>query len=312
MEIRVDDLQGEAVIALLREHLESMAPTAPAESRHALDLQGLRSPELTFWSVWDGTELAGFGAIKHLTDEHAEIKSMRTASKHLRKGVASALLRHIIQEARDRGYSQVSLETGSMAFFAPARNLYASFGFIPCQPFGDYKPDPNSVFMTMPLDGSAPNSQQVSIVIFPETRVAAISHVGSPSQEHETARKLVAWKLEHRLLDQARYRSYGLHYTDPRTSNPAAHRVDFCLSYDGRVEPNAYGIVEMTIPAMRCAVARDIGSRLNNKAAQYLYNAWLPDSGEQIAAQPLVFHYVNVGPNVKDHEAITDVYLPLK
>ena len=156
MDIRLDDLQGEAVIALLREHLDSMAPTAPAESRHALDLSGLRSPEVTFWSIWDGTELAGFGAIKRLTDEHAEIKSMRTASAHLRKGVASALLRHIIQEAKSRGYSRLSLETGSMAFCASARNLYASFGFSPCGPFGNYRPDPNSVFMTMQLDGLAP------------------------------------------------------------------------------------------------------------------------------------------------------------
>jgi AraC family transcriptional regulator len=153
---------------------------------------------------------------------------------------------------------------------------------------------------------------QVSIVEFPETKVAAVSHVGPPAQEHETVRKLVAWKLERRLLDQARYRSYGLHYTEHRTINPAEHRVDFCLSYDGSVELNAYGVVEMTIPAMRCAMARDVGSRLDNKAAQYLYDEWLPRSGEQIAAQPLVFHYVNVGPNVKEHEAITDVYLPLK
>jgi len=153
---------------------------------------------------------------------------------------------------------------------------------------------------------------QVSIVTFPETKVAAISHVGSPSQEHETARKLIAWKLERRLVDQARYRSYGLHYTDPRTTNPTAYRVDFCLSYDEPIEPNAHGIVEMTIPALRCALARDIGSRLDNKAAQYLYDKWLPSSGEQIAAHPIVFHYVNVGPDVREQEAITDVYLPLK
>ena len=102
----------------------------------------------------------------------------------------------------------------------------------------------------------------VSIVTFPETRVAVISHVGPPSQEHETARKLIAWKLELRLLDQSRYRSYGLHYTDPRSVAPSLHRVDFCLSYDRRVEPNAFGIMETSIPAMRCAVARDVGSRL--------------------------------------------------
>jgi AraC family transcriptional regulator len=153
---------------------------------------------------------------------------------------------------------------------------------------------------------------QVSIVTFPETRVAAISHLGPPWQEHETAGKLIAWKLEHHLLDPTIHRSFGLHYTDPRTVNPAQHRVDFCLAYDGHVEPNAYGIVERTIPAMRCAMARDVGSRLNNRAARYLLDVWLPRSGEELAPQPLVFHYVNVGPNVQKHEAITDVYLPLK
>ena len=121
MEIRVDDLQGPEVIALLREHLDSMEPTAPAESRHALDLKGLRAPEITFWSAWNGAELAGFGAIKHLNVGHAEIKSMRTASGYLRQGVASELLRYLMREAQHRGYSRLSLETGSMEFFAPAR-----------------------------------------------------------------------------------------------------------------------------------------------------------------------------------------------
>jgi AraC family transcriptional regulator len=152
----------------------------------------------------------------------------------------------------------------------------------------------------------------VSIVTFPETKVAGARHVGPPSQEHETARRLVAWKLEHHLLDQARYRSYGLHYTDPKSVRPAEHRVDFCLSYDGFIEPNAHGIVPMTIPAMRCALARDVGFRLDNKAARYLYDEWLPHSGEQLAALPVVFHYVNVGPSVKEQDAITDVYLPLE
>lgn len=153
---------------------------------------------------------------------------------------------------------------------------------------------------------------QVDIVMFPETRVAGISHVGSPATEHDTTRKLIAWKIENRLLDQARYRSYGLHYTDPRTVAPGEHRVDFCLSHEDPVAPNAHGIVDMVIPAMRCARARDIGSRLDNQAARYLYDVWLPASGEQLSGQPLVFHYVNVGPSVQPHEAITDVYLPLK
>ena len=153
---------------------------------------------------------------------------------------------------------------------------------------------------------------QVDIVMFSQTRVACISHRGSPAQEHDTARKLIAWKIENRLLDQARYRSYGLHYTDPRTINPGEYRVDFCLSYEGPVASNSHGIGEMVIPEMRCARARDVGSRLNNKAAQFLYDEWLPQSGEQLSGQPLVFHYVNVGPAVFENEAITDVYLPLK
>jgi AraC family transcriptional regulator len=152
---------------------------------------------------------------------------------------------------------------------------------------------------------------QVSIVTFPETRVAVISHVGSPALEHDTARKLIAWKLEHKLVDPARHRSYGLHYTDPRHVDPALHRVDFCLSFDGPVDPNPQGVVGSVIPAMRCAMARDVGSRLDNQAAKYLYDEWLPRSGERITGGPLLFHYVNVGPNVKAHEAITDVYLPL-
>ena len=152
---------------------------------------------------------------------------------------------------------------------------------------------------------------QVRIVTFPETRVAAVRHVGPPALEHATARRLIAWKLEHRLLDPVRHRSYGLHYTDPRTVDPAGHRVDFCLSIDGLVEPNAQGVVEMLIPAMRCALARDIGSRSDNQAARYLYDEWLPRSGERLAAGLIVFHYVNVGPDVKEPEAITDVYLPL-
>ncbi|WP_457095889.1 GNAT family N-acetyltransferase [Lysobacter sp. P5_B9] len=158
MDIRVDNLESPEVLALLREHLDSIAPTAPAESRHALDLSGLRSPDITFWSIWDGPALAGFGALKHLTESHAEVKSMRTAASHLRQGVASRMLQHIIQEAAARGYSRLSLETGSMAFFEAARRLYIAFGFTPCPPFGSYKADPNSVFMTGQLHELAPNN----------------------------------------------------------------------------------------------------------------------------------------------------------
>lgn len=148
MDIRIDDLQTPEVTELVRDHLASMAPTAPSESRHALDLNGLRSPDITLWGAWDGSQLAGIGALKRLSEVHAEIKSMRTAKRYLRQGVASKLLSHMVLEAQKCGYKQLSLETGSMEYFKPARDLYASFGFAPCSPFGDYVEDPNSAFMT--------------------------------------------------------------------------------------------------------------------------------------------------------------------
>jgi AraC family transcriptional regulator len=150
---------------------------------------------------------------------------------------------------------------------------------------------------------------QVNIVTFPETRVASISHTGSGEQEHETVRKLVAWKLANRLTDPARHRQYGLHYFE---GPQAKYRVDFCLSVDQEIAPNSYGIEPRIIPSQRCAVARDVGSRDNNRAALYLYQDWLPESGESLSSFPVIFHYVNVGPGVKAAEAITDVYLPLK
>jgi len=151
MDIRIDDLRGPEIAALLQEHLRDMYRTSPPESVHALDLEGLRKPEITFWTIWDGDTLAGCGALKALDPQHAEIKSMRTASTHRRQGVATQMLQHILQEAKRRGYTQVSLETGAMDFFLPARTLYASFGFAYCAPFADYVEDPNSVFMTKQL-----------------------------------------------------------------------------------------------------------------------------------------------------------------
>ena len=151
MEVRVDDLSGPQIQALLQEHLRGVAQHSPPESIHALDLDGLRRPEITFWSVWSGGALLGCGALKALDTRHAELKSMRTAALHLRKGVARHLLEHIIGEARRRGYERLSLETGSMAAFEPARRLYASCGFRDCGPFADYVEDPYSVFMTREL-----------------------------------------------------------------------------------------------------------------------------------------------------------------
>lgn len=148
MIIQRDSLTAPEIIALLQEHVRCMEAVSPPESRHVLDLEGLRKPEITFWSVWEGPELAGCGAIKELDEGHGEIKSMRTAERHLRKGVASQMLGHLIEEATQRGYRRLSLETGSMDYFEPARRLYAQFGFVSCGPFGSYREDPNSVFMT--------------------------------------------------------------------------------------------------------------------------------------------------------------------
>ncbi|MGO4274392.1 GNAT family N-acetyltransferase [Paenibacillus sp. TAF58] len=151
MDIKIDDLTGPEVVALIGEHLQHMASLSPPESTHALNLDNLKKPEITFWSGWDQNELAGCGAIKELDSKHGEIKSMRTSSSHLRKGVARQILEHIIKEAKHRGYLRVSLETGSMEAFNPARRMYESFGFQYCKPFADYVEDPNSVFMTKEL-----------------------------------------------------------------------------------------------------------------------------------------------------------------
>ncbi|HLJ54042.1 MAG TPA: GNAT family N-acetyltransferase [Chthonomonadaceae bacterium] len=151
MNIRVDDLSGPEIRSLLQEHLESMASLSPPESVHALPIEELRQPCVTFWTAWEGDELLGCGALKEHSAQHAEIKSMRTASAHLRKGVARRLLGHIIEEARRRSYLRLSLETGSQEAFEPARRLYTAFGFTECDPFAEYVEDPNSVFMTIGL-----------------------------------------------------------------------------------------------------------------------------------------------------------------
>lgn len=151
MEIIVDDLSGSEVQALLREHLRGMHEHSPSESVHALDLDGLRKPEITFWTAWDAGALLGCGALKELDTAHGEIKSMRTAATHLRKGVARTLLAHILAEARRRRYRRVSLETGSGEAFRPAHKLYESFGFSHCGPFDGYIDDSFSLFMTLEL-----------------------------------------------------------------------------------------------------------------------------------------------------------------
>jgi putative acetyltransferase len=151
LEIRIDDLSGSEIAALLREHLENMHELSPPESVHAMDIDRLRSPDVTFWSAWDGGELLGCGALKELDGQTGEVKSMRTLGAHRRKGVASKILDTIIDEAQRRGYDRLKLETGSEPAFAPAQALYERYGFSYCGPFGEYVEDPNSVFMTKEL-----------------------------------------------------------------------------------------------------------------------------------------------------------------
>ena len=148
MQIRLDDLSGPEIRALLEEHLRNMHELSPPESVHALDITKLRQPDVTFWTVWEGSELLGCGALKELSPKHGEIKSMRTVAAPRGKGVARAVVNHIIAEAKRRSYERLSLETGSMKSFEPAQKLYESCGFSYCGPFEGYAEDPNSAFMT--------------------------------------------------------------------------------------------------------------------------------------------------------------------
>lgn len=148
MDIRVGMLTNEDVIALLQDHHQDMLSHSPPESVHALDLKSLEAPDITFWSLWLDHKLAGVAALKEIDIEHGEIKSMRTSTNHLRKGVAGKLLNHIIIQANIRLYKKLSLETGTMNAFLPAQKLYQQFGFKECEPFCNYKEDPYSMFMT--------------------------------------------------------------------------------------------------------------------------------------------------------------------
>lgn len=143
-----DDLSGEAIAALLRFHLAQLGSLTPTESMHAMPIERLRAADVTFWSAWDAEDLAGCGALKELDPAHGEIKSMRAAPEYRGRGVGKAILQHLLTVAKARGYVRLSLETGSADDFLPARMLYASHGFAECGPFGGYREDPFSVFMT--------------------------------------------------------------------------------------------------------------------------------------------------------------------
>lgn len=154
MRIEVDDLSRPQVHALLEEHLANMYELSPPEQVFALDLSKLRADDITFWTVWEEEKLLGCGALKELTPNHGEIKSMRTPAATRGRGAGRAVLAHIISVAQQRGYTKLSLETGTHPAFEPAHNLYRSKGFVMSGPFGSYLPNEHSVFMELRLSGS--------------------------------------------------------------------------------------------------------------------------------------------------------------
>jgi AraC family transcriptional regulator len=151
----------------------------------------------------------------------------------------------------------------------------------------------------------------VEIVSFPETKIAVIEHRGPVQFEHESVKRLVAWRIENKLPPSDIHRSYGIHYNDPQKVTSSEYRVDLCVSVEQEISVNEDGVLNKVIPALRCAKVRHYGSRSNVTAARYLYEQWLPISGEQLAEFPIFFHYVNVGPQTQEQEMITDVYLPI-
>ena len=155
MRIEIDDLSRPEVHALLEEHLANMHELSPPDQVFALDLTKLRAPEITFWTIWNEETLLGCGALKELSPTHGEIKSMRTPAAARNRGAGRAVLTHIISVATQRGYTTLSLETGTHAAFGPAHDLYRSQGFKTSGPFGSYLEDPHSVFMEIQLSGGA-------------------------------------------------------------------------------------------------------------------------------------------------------------
>jgi putative acetyltransferase len=149
--IAVDDPRSADVRALLERHLAFAHEHSPPEDVHALDVDGLVDPAITFYSARRDGELLAVGALKELDETHGELKSMHTAEVARGNGIGGAMLTHLLEVARARGYRRVSLETGSMDAFVPARSLYARAGFVPCEPFADYPDSPNSTCMTLAL-----------------------------------------------------------------------------------------------------------------------------------------------------------------
>src|SRR3954462_7211548 len=173
--IKPGDFNDHRVKALLRRHLEGMHANSPPGHVFALDWSGLQKPEISFYALWEGEELLGFGALKELEPRAGEIKSMRTADAHLRRGVAAAILEHIIGVARQRGYSRLSLETGSGPAFEPALRLYRKYGFVNGQAFGDYEASPFNQFLH--LDVEAPPIDSHRALTEEQIRAAHVGEV---------------------------------------------------------------------------------------------------------------------------------------
>jgi putative acetyltransferase len=151
LSIKRADFADPTLGVFLQAHLDELEPTAPAESRHAMDMRGLQVPDVRLWVAAVGGQIVGTGGLAALEPGHEELKSMRADPKRRGQGIATRILEHLLRDARGRRIRRISLETGSMAFFAPARALYAKAGFVVCAPFGSYVMDPNSVFMTKAL-----------------------------------------------------------------------------------------------------------------------------------------------------------------
>ena len=155
MRIEIDDVTRPEVLALLEEHLTNMHELSPPEQVFALDASRLRTPGVVFWTAWRDGTLLGCAALKELSLTQGEVKSMRTPASLRRHGAGRALLNHIVQVSRERGYHELFLETGRHPAFVPAQTLYRSVGFRECGPFGSYKENGNSVFMSLQLNDSA-------------------------------------------------------------------------------------------------------------------------------------------------------------
>jgi putative acetyltransferase len=154
-------LDDARVVALIEFHLRTARAHTACGSDHGLSAMHLRAPDVTFWSLWDGEELLGIGALREISPDHGEIKSMHVAPSGRRSGAGSALLRHILEKAREKGMRRVSLETGSWDYFRPAQALYRKHGFSECPPFAEYQPDPNSFFMSLDLQPPSDSSKKI-------------------------------------------------------------------------------------------------------------------------------------------------------